>query len=190
VKGLEKLWCTVAPCLPYDPDPFQLKCTAQMLNGQDIPCLSATGSGKLALLYLVSIAHKGTIALVVCPTNFLESDLVYCYRVYIFLITHRCIFCRSPACRRRVLSAHAINSETLTAAVLGGCDIWAKAVTGRYQILLFSPETTATNEFDTLINHESVRLHISYFVIDKIHLVHKWGPKFRPLYSTLATMRG
>ena len=78
VEGLEKLRRTVVPSLPYDPDPFQLKCTARMLNGQDVLCLSATGSGKSALLYLVSIARKGTITLVVCLTNFLESDLVRC----------------------------------------------------------------------------------------------------------------
>ena len=75
---VEKLRRTAAPSLPYDPDPFQLKCTARMLNGQDVLCLSATGSGKSALLYLVSIVHKGTITLVVCPINFLESDLVRC----------------------------------------------------------------------------------------------------------------
>jgi len=77
VEGVEKLRCTVAPSLLYDPDPFQLKCTARVLNGQDVLCVSATGSGKSALIYLASIARKGTITLVVCPTNFLESDLVH-----------------------------------------------------------------------------------------------------------------
>ena len=61
VEGVEKLQRTVAPYLLYDSDPFQLKCTAHILNGQDVFCISASGSGKLALMYLVSIACKGTI---------------------------------------------------------------------------------------------------------------------------------
>ena len=76
VEGLDKLRHTVGPLLPYEPYSFQLKCTARVLNGQDVLCLSATGDGKSALLYLASIARQGTITLVVCPTNFLESDLV------------------------------------------------------------------------------------------------------------------
>ena len=87
------------------------------------------------------------------------------------------------------MSAQAINSETLAAATIEGRDIWAEAKTGKYQILLFSPETTATDEFNELINDECARPRISYFLIDEIHLVYEWGPEFRPLYATLATMR-
>ena len=49
MEGIEKL----RPSLPYDPDSFQLRCTARIMNGQDVLCLSATGDGKLALIYLV-----------------------------------------------------------------------------------------------------------------------------------------
>src|SRR5882762_2998000 len=38
--------------------------------------LGYLNSGKSALMYLASFARKGTITLVVCPTNSLESDLV------------------------------------------------------------------------------------------------------------------
>ena len=34
---------------------------------------------------------------------------------------------------------------------LAGCDIWAAAKTGMYQVLLFSPEITATDESDLFI---------------------------------------
>ena len=76
VEGIEKLRRLVGPSLSYDPDIFQLGCTARIMNGQDVLCLSTTGDGKSALIYLAAIARKGTITLVVCPTNFLESDMV------------------------------------------------------------------------------------------------------------------
>jgi superfamily II DNA helicase RecQ len=76
VEGIEKLRHLMGPSLPYNPDRFQLGCTTRMMDGQDVLCLSATGDGKSALIYLASIARKGTITLVICPTNFLESDLV------------------------------------------------------------------------------------------------------------------
>ena len=56
--------------------------------------------------------------------------------------------------QKKGVSAQAINAETLAAAALEGRDIWAEAKTGKYQILLFSPETTASDEFDDLINDE------------------------------------
>ena len=91
--------------------------------------------------------------------------------------------------QRKGVSAQAINSETLAAAALEGRDIWAEVKTGKYQVVLFSPETTATDEFNELITDECARPRIGYFVVDEIHLVYEWGPEFRPLYAMLATMR-
>ena len=95
VEGIEKLWRLVGPSLSYDPDIFQLGCTARILNGQDVLCLSTTGDGKSALIYLAAIAQKGTITLVVCPTNFLESDLVYLIQSYYVIYLTHLLNCRS-----------------------------------------------------------------------------------------------
>jgi hypothetical protein len=82
IEGIEKLWRLVGPSLSYTPNKFKLRCMARIMNGQDVLCLSATGDGKSALIYLPSIAQKGTITLVICPTNFLESDLVCLTNIY------------------------------------------------------------------------------------------------------------
>jgi hypothetical protein len=70
--------------------------------------------------------------------------------------------------QKKGVSAQAINSETLATAAVEGRDIWAEAKTGKFQILLFSPETTATDEFDELIKDEVARPRIGYFVVDEI----------------------
>lgn len=75
-EGINKLRRLVCPSLPFTPAPFQLECTARMLDGQDVLCLCRTGGGKSSLIYLPAIARKGTISLGICPTNFLETDLV------------------------------------------------------------------------------------------------------------------
>lgn len=75
-EGLEKIADIVAPSLPFVPAPWQLQCSARLLNGQDVFCLSATGDGKSALIYIPALARPGTITLVVSPTNYLESDMV------------------------------------------------------------------------------------------------------------------
>ena len=188
VEGIEKLRRLIGPSLPYNPAPFQLGCTARMMNGQDVLCLSATGDGKSALIYLASIARKGTITLVVCPTNFLESDLV-CITNHLYKLSYFLAKLQVSSLRKKGVSAQAINAETLAAASLVGRDIWAEAKTGIYQVLLFSPETTATDEYDTFIHDEVVQPQIGYFVVDEIHLVYEWAPKFRTLYKTLFTMR-
>jgi len=106
VEGIEKLWHLVGPSLPYDPAPFQLGCTARMMNGQDVLCLSATGDSKSTLIYLASIARKGTIILVVCPTNFLESDLV-CPTNYLYKFSY---FLAKLQVQKKGVSAQAINT--------------------------------------------------------------------------------
>ena len=53
-----------------------------------------------------------------------------------------------------------------------------------YQVLLFSPEMTATDEYDAFIHDEVARPRIGYFV-DEIHLMYEWGPEFRTVYETL-----
>lgn len=74
--GLKKLEDLVSPSLPFIPKPWQLECSARLLDGQDVLCLSATGDGKSALMYIPTLARPGTITLVVSPTNYLESDMV------------------------------------------------------------------------------------------------------------------
>jgi superfamily II DNA helicase RecQ len=85
-------------------------------------------------------------------------------------------------------TAQVINAETLAAAALEGREIWTEAKTGRYQVLLFGPETTELDAFDDFINDECARPRIGYFIVDEIHLIYQWGPDFRLVYGTLATM--
>ena len=123
------------------------------MNRQDVLCLCATGDSKSALIYLASIARKGTITLVVCPTNFLESDLVHLTN-YLCKLSYFLAKFQVNSLQKKGVSAQAINAETLIAASLVGHDIWAEAKTGMYQVLLFSPETTATDKYDTSIHDE------------------------------------
>ena len=47
-----------------------------MLSGTDVIYIMATGDRKSALIYIPALVRKGTISLVMCPTNFLESKIV------------------------------------------------------------------------------------------------------------------
>ena len=46
-----------------------------------------------------------------------------------------------------------------------------------YQVLLFSPEMTATytDEYDIFIRDKVTRPRISYLVVDEIHLIYEWA---------------
>ena len=92
--------------------------------------------------------------------------------------------CRSWAYKTQV-SQHKLSMQRLR---LAGCDIWAAAKTGMYQVLLFSPEITATDESDLFIYDKVTWLQIGYFIVDKIHLIYEWGPEFCTVYETPFTM--
>ena len=75
-EGINKLRDLVRPALSFEPAPFQLTCSAHILNGKDVFCVAATGEGKSALIYMPILARKVSIMLVIQPTNFLEVDMV------------------------------------------------------------------------------------------------------------------
>ena len=117
VEGSEKLQQLVGPLPSYIPDIFQLGCTARIVNGQDVLCLSTTGDGKSALIYLAAIAQKGTITLVVCPTNFLKSNLVFLIQIYhVIYLSH--VELQVLSLQNTSVPAQAINAETQT------CWLW------------------------------------------------------------------
>ena len=75
-EGLNKLKGIVGPSLKYDPRHFQLYDSGCILNGMDVFCISATGDGKSALIYIPALARPEMITIVIEPTNFLETNMV------------------------------------------------------------------------------------------------------------------
>ncbi|KAF8231491.1 hypothetical protein L208DRAFT_1277116 [Tricholoma matsutake] len=134
LPGLQLIWARVQPSINFEPDAYQLECTAKILNGCDIFCISMTGDGKSALIYMPVLVREGTITLVVSPTNFLESDMV-------------------ANLEKRGIPVLAINSETLAAAKLSMPvrDLWEEARTGRHHVILIGPETMQTSQYNSFI---------------------------------------
>jgi len=75
-EGQAHLNNLVTPLLPFPLRPFQLYDSACILAGQDVFCISATGDGKSALIYIPALARPEMVTIVIEPTNFLESSLV------------------------------------------------------------------------------------------------------------------
>ncbi|KAF8240377.1 hypothetical protein L208DRAFT_1232820, partial [Tricholoma matsutake] len=153
----------------FEPDTYQLECTAKILNGCDIFCISATGNGKSALIYMPVLVHKGTITLVMSPTNFLESDMV-------------------ANLEKEGIPALAINSETLAAAKLSMPvrDLWEEARTGQHHVILIGPETMQTSQYNSFILNTNVHARLWQLTVDKVHLVDEWGVDFRTPYQDIS----
>jgi len=67
-EGLSKIEASVASALRgFKAHDFQLRCAAKILSGTDAVCITATGDGKSALIYILALVRKGTISLVICP---------------------------------------------------------------------------------------------------------------------------
>ncbi|KAI0055298.1 P-loop containing nucleoside triphosphate hydrolase protein [Artomyces pyxidatus] len=169
-EGREKLRDLVSPSVGFNPAEFQLKCSAHILDGTDVFCISATGDGKSALIYIPAIARKGTITLVIMPTNFLESDM-------------------EKSLKKRGVHALTLNAETLAAATRDGRQLWEEAKTGQYPVILLAPETLRTDEFGAFILDAGVRARWGTTVVDESHLVVDWGVGFRPLYLDIWSLR-
>ena len=74
-EGLLRLGTLLRPRLPFEPWPFQLYDSACVLNDIDVVCITATGDGKTALIYIPALVREDSITVVVEPTNYLVSGL-------------------------------------------------------------------------------------------------------------------
>jgi len=75
-EGQSRLKNIVTPFLTFEPHLFQLYDSACILSGRDIFCISATGDGKSALIYMPALARPQMITMVIEPTNILEVSMV------------------------------------------------------------------------------------------------------------------
>lgn len=81
-RGLAKLKNPVGPILPFELQDFQLLNSAYILRGIDVFVISATGSGKSAMIHVPAIARREMITVVIEPTNFLQNNMVsQCYNL-------------------------------------------------------------------------------------------------------------
>ncbi|THH15434.1 hypothetical protein EW146_g5036 [Bondarzewia mesenterica] len=169
-QGLIKLRNLVLPSLPYEPRDFQLYDSACILDGQDVICISATGDGKSALIYIPAMARKQMVTVVIEPTNFLENDM-------------------ASSLISKGLTAVVINADTLAFASLHGCDLWEEARGCRFQVMTISPEYLRSPEFNGLVQDRVFRARWHVLIVDEAHLADEWGADFRPLYKDIWTLR-
>ncbi|TFY76799.1 hypothetical protein EWM64_g7210 [Hericium alpestre] len=170
LAGLATLKSLVTSSLPFKPRDFQLYDSACILNGQDLFCISATGNGKSALIYIPALVRPHTITVVVEPTNFLEEAM-------------------AENLRAKGLMSVVINRDTLLKATLEGQDLWQEARACKYQIIALSPELLRSPEFSVMISTPYFRALWRVLAIDEAHLTDKWGADFRPLYEDIWSIR-
>ncbi|KAI0043310.1 P-loop containing nucleoside triphosphate hydrolase protein, partial [Auriscalpium vulgare] len=171
-EGLEHLKTLVQKHLPFEPRQFQLYDSACILNGRDVFCITATGDGKSALVYIPALARPDMITIVVEPTNALESDL-------------------AASLRQKGVTSVAINAETLKEAAEANPkrDLWREARECRYQVITTSPENLKGVEFHKLIEDKTFRARWRVLAADEAHLVDQWGADFRKAYADIWTLR-
>ncbi|KAI0065342.1 hypothetical protein BV25DRAFT_1798449, partial [Artomyces pyxidatus] len=171
-EGLAKLRTLVRPSLPYEPHDWQLTDSAHVLDGQDVFCITATGDGKSALIYIPALARKEMITIVVPvePTNALESNI-------------------ASSLRSKGLSSVVINAETLAEAARSHRDLWEEARNCQYQVIATSPENPRSPRFNELIQDPKFRARWGVLAVDEAHLVADWGDDFRKAYAEIWTLR-
>ncbi|CAK5263211.1 unnamed protein product [Mycena citricolor] len=170
-QGFPKLRSRVRQFVDFELDNFQVECAARLLDGQDVLCINATGAGKSALIYIPLMVRDGTMSIVVSPTNCLQRDM-------------------ARGMQKKGITCLAINSETLTAALLmePPRDLWAMARSGLYRLVCLGPETLKSSQFDEFILDGNVRARLGLFAVDELHLGDEWGADFRPDFRVIASM--
>ncbi|TFY62997.1 hypothetical protein EVJ58_g3507 [Rhodofomes roseus] len=169
-EGLLRLGSLLRPLLPFEPRAFQLYESACILNGIDVVCITATGDGKTALIYIPAMVREDSITVVVEPTNYLESDV-------------------AAKLVEKGVSSVVINRDTLGDASRDGRDLWNEVKACRYRVITLAPETLGSEAFRRVVNDPEFRRRWRVFVMDEAHLCDLWGADFRKAFSDVWTIR-
>ncbi|KAI0075723.1 P-loop containing nucleoside triphosphate hydrolase protein, partial [Panus rudis PR-1116 ss-1] len=153
-----------------EPRPFQLAGIKAQLEGVDTIIQASTGAGKTAISagphFHKSSAGKCTI--MVEPLIQLQDEMVMTFA------------------NEFKLNAIAVNSKT---GILSPHMV-KEIISGKYQIILVSPEMLQSRSFINKILRVSSFAHrvLSIF-IDEAHCISHWGANFRKKYGTLGVVR-
>ncbi|EJD47520.1 P-loop containing nucleoside triphosphate hydrolase protein [Auricularia subglabra TFB-10046 SS5] len=115
------------------------------------------------------MAEPDTVTLVCSPLNMLEENMV-------------------GSLAKQAVSAIAINSDSLSEARHIGRDLVSEARTGKFQVILMSPEMFLSSLFTRLAEDRPFRQRLRHFIVNECHIILLWK-ELRPKYSFLGDMR-
>ncbi|KAK7021361.1 hypothetical protein VNI00_017412 [Paramarasmius palmivorus] len=168
-----------------EPHEHQLDVITKLLDRVDVLSLVYTGGGKSGYIYMTlkvilkilecpSLCPEAKfrpdpIIVVVCPTTALEQDLEFKMRKY-------------------DIPALVINKEQKDEAAKQDKDLFAEARKG-YNVILVTPEMLSSPSFGWFIHLSDIIPRLFALMIDEVHLLHVWGPAFRPEYMQIGHLR-
>lgn len=170
---------------------WQVTLTKSILDGKDVVFTAGTGCGKTTLLYALLLAFRlkdsTAVGLSVTPTKVLGCDQV-CYSFCLFIGLLRPLQERSAVLKG--IPAVAINEDTASHAALNEHrDLVNEAISGKYGLVIVSPEMLTSDRFNPLLANPKFRDQLCLVFIDECHLVEEQGIDFRPRYREIGQLR-
>ena len=159
--GLEQAW--VEQILKKD----QLEVIRLLLKKEDVVLTAKTGFGKSLIFHSLSLLRPGSVTIIVCPLDALESD----QEAHINSL---------PGAKAFVLNREnsKINSN------------FTDIAEGKYTHILVSPEILTGDRFREMVwMEESFLDRLSLIAIDEMHVIEQWGGGFRIAYGSLHSLR-
>ena len=142
--------------------PKQLDVIARALRGDSVIGLLPTGAGKSLCYQMASLLQPGT-TLVVAPLKSLMQDQ------------------DANLKRLGITSSAFLNSSLKTGERVR---VEREITEGRYQFVFVAPERFLIKAFRDVLH--SLKVPVTYCVIDEAHCVSEWGHDFRTAYLQLA----
>jgi superfamily II DNA helicase RecQ len=146
---------------------WQIEAAAEMLGGNDVMVVTATGTGKTLCFYLAAIARQNLTFLVVSPLVNLMDDQVR----------------RADELGIKACALHMTGT-------IANPGLIQRIREGQYEMVYVSPEWCVISNpgFQILSASSTFRKRLGGIVIDEAHLCHAWRT-FRPRYESLGLLR-
>lgn len=152
-----------------EPRYFQFRLAQAQEEGQDTVCQAATGQGKTGAAAAPYALEKNAdkVTLMVSPLIVLQNEMVKTFR-----------------------DEFGLPAVAISSAVEMTDALFRDIVTGKYRIVLLSPEMLLSTRFiERVIRKPAFRSRVYSIFVDEAHCISHWGADFRKQYGRIGTVR-
>ncbi|ETW85187.1 hypothetical protein HETIRDRAFT_309794, partial [Heterobasidion irregulare TC 32-1] len=172
---------------PDGPYEWQVKATANILDGHNQLIIAGYGNGKTAVTYL----HLLFVQELFNNPDIPCSGCKLVQHGIALIISPLADLAHSQVKEMLTMGIHAVSldKQSIKAAQVKGRNLLREVAQYKHPVVIISPERLYSPEFDRILQTDKIQEQLALCCIDEVHVVLPWSCTFCEAYAQLGHIR-